>query len=312
MAKTFKRKMQPCVSLHDGERTREGSYDLHMHSVFSDGSKTVDELIDEARARGLARIAITDHDSLSQLSYIRGRARELGYPVLAGVEVSCIDPKTGRKVHILAYGLESTADGASKLERIVADTQFQRTANTLWQAYRLQQAGVEFSGRHVSIDETCRVASVSTSVYKTHLMEALTQRPKSDPDYRYCWKCYFGADGIARRSIEYPKVKKVVRAIRELGGVPVLAHPGQKDSWDAVPGLVKAGLMGIEAFHPDHTLNDSRRAFELANRYGLFVTGGSDYHGRYGSAPAVGHAFVMPDEAAERVDALFEVERTLS
>lgn len=300
------------VSRHEGERALQGSFDLHMHSTFSDGSKTVDELIEQARERGLARIAITDHDSLSQLSYIRERARELAFPVLAGIEVSCIDPKTGRKVHILGYGLEATPDGSSKLEQIAEKTRYMRTANTLWQARRLQQAGVEFSGRHVSLDEVCRVAQASTSVYKTHLMEALTQRPKADPDYRYCWKCYFGADGIAPRSIEYPKAKKVVRAIRELGGVPVLAHPGQKDSWGAVSGLVKCGLMGIEAFHPDHTDRDSERAFELARRYGLFVTGGSDYHGRYGSAPAVGHAFVMPDEAGERVDALFEGERELS
>lgn len=97
----------------------EGSWDLHTHSTFSDGEYTVEELIEQARACGLARLAITDHDSVSQLSFIRDRARTLGFPVLAGCEVSAVNPKTGKKVHILAYGLEATPDGSGPLERIV-------------------------------------------------------------------------------------------------------------------------------------------------------------------------------------------------
>lgn len=289
----------------------EGSWDLHTHSTFSDGEYTVDELIEQARACGLARLAITDHDSVSQLSFIRDRARALDFPVLAGCEVSAINPKTGKKVHILAYGLEATPDGSGPLERIVAQTQYLRTANSLWQAWRLKQANVEFSGKQLSIDEVCEVAAQSTSVYKTHIMQALTGRPKNDPDYQFCWDVFFKKDGIAARSIEYPKVKKVVRAIREQGGVPVLAHPGQKDSWSAIPDLIACGLMGIEAYHPSHTPEDVDRAFEAAERFGLFVTGGSDFHGRYSSAPCLGTAYLAPQEATERLNALFEIEQTL-
>ena len=110
-----------------------------MHSTFSDGSETVAELIDQARARGLARIAITDHDSLSQLSVIRARSRRMDFPVLAGVEVSAVDAETGRKVHVLGYGLEATIDGVGPLERLVAETLRARIANTLWQAWVIMQ-----------------------------------------------------------------------------------------------------------------------------------------------------------------------------
>ena len=143
-------------------RSAEGAWDLHNHSVFSDGSKTVDELVAEARAAGLARIAITDHDTLAQLSYVRGRSRELGFPVLAGTEVSAHDPATGRKVHILAFGLEATPDASGPLERLVAQTLFDRTANTLWQAWVLRRAGAEFSGHTVSLDEVVAVAGESS------------------------------------------------------------------------------------------------------------------------------------------------------
>lgn len=292
-------------------RSVEGAWDLHSHSVFSDGSKTVDELIAEARVAGLARIAITDHDTLAQLSYVRERSRELGFPVLAGTEVSAHNPATGRKVHILAFGLEATPDGSGPLERLVAQTLFDRTANSLWQAWVLKRAGAEFSGHTVSLDEVVAVAGESKGVYKQHIMEALTRRPQTDPDYRFCYQCLFKGDGVAAHDIASPVAADAVRAVREQGGVPVLAHPGQMDSWDAVPELVEAGLMGIEAFHPDHGPQDTARAFELAGRFGLFVTGGSDYHGKYGDSPAMGTCFVMPDEAGERVEELFRIEKGL-
>ena len=111
------------------ERLIKGSYDLHAHSAFSDGSQTVSELIAEARERGLAGIAVVDHDSLRQLSSVRAEARAAGFPVLAGVEVSCIDATSGRKVHILVYGLEATPDGSGPLERIVDETLARCSAN---------------------------------------------------------------------------------------------------------------------------------------------------------------------------------------
>ena len=83
-------------------------------------------------------------------------------------------------------------------------------------------------------------------------------------------------------------VRDAVRAIAEDGGLPVLAHPGQQDSYDLVPELVPLGLAGIEQHHPDHTPADHARCVQLAERYALACTGGSDYHGRFGSIPHVG------------------------
>lgn len=293
-------------------RSVVGAWDLHNHSVYSDGSCTVDELIEQARSAGLTRMAITDHDSLSQLSAIRARARELSFPVLAGTEVSACDPKTGHKVHILAFGLEATPDGSGPVEKLVAPTLWARSANTLWQAWVLKRQGVEFSGHYVSLDEVVEVAGQSTGVYKQHVMEALTRRPRTDPDYQFCYQCWFKGSSPANRDISYPNADDAVRAIREQGGTPVLAHPGQTDSWALIPELVGAGMLGIEAYHPDHSAVDQHLAFEAAERYGLFVTGGSDYHGKYGTPPALGTAFVCPEEAGQRVEALFAAEAGLS
>lgn len=305
-----------------------GSYDLHNHSVFSDGSCSVGELIDQARAVGLAGMAVTDHDSLTQLSAVRSQARAAGFSVLAGVEVSAACSVTGRKVHILGFGLEATRDGSGPLERLVAPTLNARAANTLWQAWTIVRtlrggadprealalAGVadaELCDPSFSLDALERVCSDGTAPYKQHIMEALTHLPYTDPSYQRIYRSIFKGSGIAVRDIGYPEATDAVRAIREQGGVPVLAHPAQMDSWSLVPELVDAGLLGIEVYHPDHGPDDEERSRGLASEYGLFMTGGSDYHGRNGAPSGVGVRCIAPDEAGDVVAELFEREAGL-
>lgn len=283
-------------------------FDLHMHSTFSDGSESVESLIRHAREQGLAGIAITDHDSLTQLASVRNTTRELGFPVLAGVEVSTFDAASGRKAHILAYGLSATESGDSKLERILATTLQLRTANTLWQAWTIIRNDISFYGRGLALDDAMQVGSASTSVYKQHIMEALTGLPYNDPEYQRVYRLLFKDGGIAQISFPYPDTCEVICAIRELGGHPVLAHAGQMDNWSAVPQFVEAGLEGIEVHHPDHGDAEVAQALELAERFGLMRTGGSDYHGKFGGPANVGCVTISADEAGEAVLSLFDEE----
>jgi len=153
------------------------------------------------------------------------------------------------------------------------------------------------------------VSRASTGVYKQHVMQALTGLGYRDGEYQRVYRRLFKNGGIAERDISYPDALAIVRAAREQGGVPVLAHPQQMDSWGAIPALVKAGLMGIEAFHPDNDAVATEEAFRLARQYGILCTGGSDYHGRYGAPECVGSCFITPDEAGESVAQLFDQER---
>ncbi len=297
--------------------------DLHMHSTFSDGSCSVAELIEMARAAKLAGIAVTDHDSLTQLAQVRAVAREAEFPVLAGIEVSAADARTGRKVHILGLGLEATQDGSGPIERVVAQTLANRAANTLWQAWRIERAAragdlgaLDTDAAAIdsgfSVDAAIDVAGASTAVYKQHVMEALCRLPYTDAGYQKLYRSVFKGDGIAVRDISYPEAACAVRAICEQGGVAVLAHPGQMNSWSIIPDLVAAGLRGIEAYHPDHAPADERRACEAAAAHGLFVTGGSDYHGRFGAPEAVGCVRLPAREVQDACLALFEREAQLA
>lgn len=306
-----------------------GAFDLHTHSVFSDGSCSVGELIGQAKDAGLAGMAVCDHDSLSQLASVRACAREFGFPVLAGVEISAACAATGRKVHILGFGLEATPNGDGPVERLVAATLKARSANTLWQAWRVVRAMGDDTGEVASrlaacdvsdaeavdpafsVDAVVHIAAASTGVYKQHVMEALVHLPYLDEVYQRVYRSLFKGQGICASDISYPEATDAVRAIREQGGVPVLAHPGQMDSWSVIPDLVAAGLKGIEAFHPDHDAESEARALRAAREHGLIVTGGSDYHGRFGAPECVGLRCVGPAEAGAGLQKLFEREPVL-
>lgn len=219
-------------SMQERGQGKAGPLDLHSHSVFSDGSCTVSELIEQARSAGLAGIAVTDHDAVSQLAAVRGCARETGFPVLAGVEVSACNPVTGRSVHILGFGLQATPDGSGPLDRMVGKTLRERTVNSLWQAWRIWRviqdaddpaaalaahgvAAAELLDSAFSLDTVLAVASSSTGVYKQHIMEALLHKGRTDPLYQTVFRSLFKGSGIASHDISYPDAASAVRAIRE-------------------------------------------------------------------------------------------------
>ena len=120
-------------------------------------------------------------------------------------------------------------------------------------------------------------------------MAALTDEPYSSAAYRTLYRSLFKDGGICDRDIDYVDARDAVRAVVEDGGLAVLAHPGQLDSYDVVPELAACGLGGIERFHPDHAPADCERCACLAERFDLACTSGSDYHGRFGGVPYLGY-----------------------
>lgn len=258
--------------------------DLHAHTTLSDGSDTFAQLMGKARVQGLSHMAVTNHDTTVGLDRIAQQAAEQGFSVVCGVEISAWDSTAKHRVHILGLGLTEEAPAVRDLR---SATLTRRSANTAWQMRQLLDAGFD-----VDVDYAAELAAQSTGFYKQHLMAALTDAEFTSAEYQLLYKTLFKNGGIAQRDIQYVDMCDAVDAIVADGGVAVLAHPGQFDNYEALPALVDAGLSGIEKYHPDHDYRDTQLCEELAARYSLFCTGGSDYHGRFGKVPHPGYRFI--------------------
>lgn len=294
--------MKPDITLKellkiDGASGKDGAMplraDLHCHSTISDGSFTSAELLAQAQVAGLTHLAITNHDTTAGFDDAHAAAQALSavpsegasaITYVSGIEISAWNPKSGRKVHILGYGLQEDSPAIAAL---CTPTLKARTANTEWQQEQLEKAGYTLDYRRLE-----QLRNASTGFYKQHLMAALTTAPFTSQEYQTLYKSLFKGEGICKRDITYVSMCDAVRAITEDGGVAVLAHPGQLDSYDAVPELVDAGLWGIEQFHPDHSESDWKLCEEIAQRFDLVCTGGSDFHGDFGEVERLGQCLL--------------------
>ncbi len=265
--------------------------DLHLHSHYSDGSGSIPEILTEAKRRGLGFVGIVDHDTTAGTAEALSEGMRRGISVIPGVEVSAFDFARGRKVHVLGYGY--TTD--DPIVELCSRTLEARNALTIRQIEALEASGYPLSVEMIQLiaesfgvrGPECRRPNPPI-LYKQHIMVALMQAGLCDDIYAPLYRELFQGDGPAAGEISYVDAREAVSAIVESGGFPVLAHPGQLDSYDIIPDLVDAGLAGIELYHGDHGPADYRRIREAAKRFGLLLTGGSDNHGALGSEHEIG------------------------
>lgn len=264
--------------------------DMHMHSWWSDGELSPKELAAAAKEKGLTGIALTDHDTFAGAKELLQAGEKLGLEVHVGAEISCMDPGSRRPVHILAYDLEEA--GRKQLDEFLAPLRSSMKREVEKSAEALENAGYP-----VSLERTYQKAGPGKAIFKQMIMEQLMEaglcREMYGPLYRELFKT--GRDGkppLAKLNPLCADPFEAVKQIRKAGGIPVLAHPGQYDSYALVERLTKAGLMGIEVFHPLHKNDDVEKSRRLAEQYGLKITGGSDYHGKYGEGEVLGECGV--------------------
>jgi len=255
--------------------------DLHVHTSRSDGSLSPKEAVLMARARGLDYIGLVDHDITAGLEEAVALGFRLGVAVIPGVEVSAYDFSRGRRVHLLGFMLSSPA---TSVELICEPIRSARDKLT-----RTQVAILEAAGYPITLDEVMAAASGASVLYKQHVMDVLIRKGLADDYYGRTYRELFGKGGTCAGEIAYADVFEALRAIHADGGLAILAHPGQLDSWELLDELLEAGLDGVELYHESHSLQDHRRVLAAARAHpGLLMTGGSDDHGRFGSLNAMG------------------------
>lgn len=239
--------------------------DLHTHSVFSDGTYSPEELVHAALRKGVQLFALTDHDTMDGTARAHALAAERGLRFVYGVEVS-----TGDHDHLHFTGYNIDVNDAS-FQAFLKENREKRTGRIRQVIRQLQEAGVDLTEEDV-------FSRAANTISRAHVADALCKKGYA-PNRHTAFRQYLleGKPGwvapVAVSAVE------AIQRIKKAGGLAVIAHPGLvTDHWD-FPAWTEAGLDGIEVFYPAHSFSIRQELVYLANRYGLFVTAGSDFHG---------------------------------
>ncbi len=271
--------------------------DLHLHSVFSDGSETPRAIIDLAVRAGLTAIALTDHDTLDGVAEAAAAAAAAGLTFVPGTELS-VDWTTG-PMHLLAYFLEP---GTGPLQDRLEDIQAGRARRNEQIVARLRSLGFDLSLEEVAAEAGGR------GVGRPHFAAVLLRKGYV-ADLRQAFDRYLAAGRPGYVNRERLDAITAIRLARASGAVPVIAHPHTlgitaADYTAAFEQLAAAGLGGIEAHYAEYRPEMRQHLAAVCRRLGIAATGGSDFHGTYkpGLQVGSGHGdLAVPDEALEEL-----------
>lgn len=251
--------------------------DLHVHSNHSDGTCSPEELVTLAQKSGVSAFALTDHDTVSgiQKAKTAASATEVSGPkvsVISGVEISAAYQK--KDIHILGLFIDETnPDLLTALE----DAILSRDIRNEKMAERFRSLGIP-----LTLDDL-RLMNPDTVITRAHFANYLIKHGhvKSSQE---AFSRYLNYDAPCFVPREYMQPERAISLILQSGGLPVLAHPllyklPPAELEALLRRLKEAGLMGLEVYYSSNTNFDEQICFGLANRFGLLMTGGSDFHG---------------------------------
>jgi 3',5'-nucleoside bisphosphate phosphatase len=264
--------------------------DLHTHSTASDGTLAPAALMRAAAAAGLAGIALTDHDTGNGLVEAAAEAARLGIRFVPGVEISASYPLPGT-LHILGYFVDAGSAGMAAMSALLLEARAARNPRII---ARLNELGCRVTMEMVENIARERVAPGQPIVVgRPHIAEALV-RAACVASLKQAFDVYLDVKGAAYFSKERLTPRQAIACIHEAGGVAAIAHPVQLGCANpahlatVVNHLKEAGMDGIEVWHCDQDERFSALALELAKRYDLVPTGGSDFHGHVKPGVALG------------------------
>jgi len=266
-----------------------GGVDLHTHTTASDGTYAPRELVAEAASRGVRVLAITDHDSTEGLAEAfeeAGRRRPL--EVLPGIEINC--DVEGSEIHVLGYLMDWQAEWFQDFCR---EQRRERRARVHRMVERLAALGMPLEA-----DEVFAIVKEG-SAGRPHVAQVMVARGYVKT-VREAFDKYLGSGKLGHVPRKKITPEDAVRIIRKAGGVPVFAHPGLADRDELIPGLIAAGLMGIECYYTEHSAAQRASYLQICKDQDLVATGGSDFHGPKVRAATLG----SPTVPMAAVDAL--------
>ena len=267
--------------------------DMHIHTYYSDGTQSPADVIVAAEAAGLGMIAVTDHATMGASGQVKELAAEAGIRAVDGIEISAYGEV---KVHILGYGQNRECAAFRRYYKEAVEGSFARCEDTL---KKLKAQDI-----CVPIDKVLAERAVEgTPVHSMFICRAAAKLGYAKTAGEF-YLSYIVDGKCAHSRVGRLTPEQAVKTIKECGGISSVAHPGrislEKNAKEGLISRLKAlGLDGIEAVYSGHTVEETAYYKELARRYNLLVTGGSDTHSTVGSR-RVGTPEFYPDEQLMR------------
>lgn len=262
--------------------------DLHLHTIFSDGTYTPQELISQSVKSGLSAIAVVDHDTVSGLEPTIKIGKIKNIEVLAGIELSA--EYDGMEVHILGYLIDY------KRKELIDKLEFLKK-NRIERIYKivdkLKNMGVTLEAE--SVFDMARHGTVG----RLHVARAMVNTGLVG-SIAGAFRKYIGDKCPAYVCNFRFSPSEAIKLIKEINGIPVLAHPYTLNKDELIPDFVDCGLMGLEVYYSEHTQAMINFYLGLARKYNLLITGGSDCHGNAKPEVKIG-SIKIPYELVEKL-----------
>jgi predicted metal-dependent phosphoesterase TrpH len=276
--------------LTESSPARDGRVDLHVHTDASDGLCAPGEVVRLARDAGLAAIAVTDHDTVAGIPEALAAGVKLGVEVVPGVELTAYAGRA--EIHIVGLFIDPDR---TAIVRKIDSFKAARHERMLRMVAKLRRLGVDLE------PEAVLAEAGEGAVGRPHLAAALV-KCGAVSHAQEAFDLYLANNGPVYEKKKEMAPEEAVTLVCELGGLPVLAHPGASRVDERIPSFAKSGLFGLEVWHTKHSRAQQRFYAKLAEKHGLLPSGGSDFHGEGRSEAALG----VPEVAYGALEALRE------
>jgi predicted metal-dependent phosphoesterase TrpH len=241
--------------------------DLHVHTNYSDGSFSPEEVVHRAKECGLAAIGIADHDEVGGIAEAIWIGHTLGVEIVPAVELTA--GCDGKEIHLLGYLIDHNH---RELREKLKHFRYERFKRMEKMVGTLRKLGLK-----IQLEAVRRIAGRG-SLGRLHLARALFQQGTVNT-VQEAFELFIGYGKPAYVQKPPLNVQEAFELITLAGGVPTLAHPKLVRADKSIPKLVRLGLRGLEVFYSKNTPEDDQRYLDIAARHNLLVTGGSDCHG---------------------------------
>lgn len=271
--------------------------DLHTHTTASDGRLTPELLVARAAEAGVTTLGVTDHDTVAACAAVSTACAAAGLQAVQGIEVTAVLDRAD--VHVLGYFIDIHAHA---LRSFLAEQRRRRIDRVREILGRLAAHGIALDADAILAPG---LADTGTAVGRPWVARALVEAGHvTSTDEAFERWLSRGRPAFVPRAGASPL--DVIARLHEAGGLASLAHPGLTavDEW--IPEFVDAGLDAIEVYHSAHDAATTGRYLQMAARFNVLITGGSDFHGDPSHGPVSPGSVTLPPEAFARLQARAE------